>query len=200
MTNPHFYALQVCGLLPPGITSADDKAPIAKWQEAHGLVADGSIGPATADAMHLAASPNGSTLHFTLDEYRDGLTIPAACLPNARRTLRQCEVRRLVVFGGVPCVIVCGLRDPSKPRTSGQAKHSQHYPFAEDGKTPLCRAADMSPATRGTGTPYAQWRELTLEAMKDGRLEPGGFNVYTDQAVHGEFIHTDWRGYIVDGW
>lgn len=200
MINPHRYALEVCGMLPSSIANGLGPNAIADWQAAHGLTPDGEIGPKTADAMHLDALARGVKLHFTEADYLGAFKVPAGCMPNVRRTLRQCEVRRLLVFGGVPCLIHCGVRDPSNPRIPGQAKHSQHYPFEADGTTPGCKAADMIPAVRGTGTPWQDWRPRTLVAMQDGRLEPGGFNTYTDQPQSGEFQHGDWRGQIVNGW
>ena len=199
--NPHFYSLEVCGMLPSSISSPAQINVIADWQRVHGLAVDGVIGPQTADAMHLDALARNVKLHFTNAEYLPKSWVPPrVCWPNIRRTLRACEVRRKDIFGGVACSIISGLRDPTKPRKPGQAKHSQHYPFEPDGTTPLCRAADMAPTARGTGTPPSQWRALTLAAMQEGRLEKGGFNTYTDQPGIGDFQHGDWRGHIVDGW
>lgn len=201
MMNPHYYGLQVCGFLPTSISGPDAKNTIADWQDAHGLVADGVIGPQTADAMHLDAEARGLRVpHFTVADYAKGLTIPANCMPNVRRVLRMCEVRRLVVFGGVPCNINAGARDRGKPRSGGQAKNSYHYITDTDGKTPRCMAADMTPAVRGTGTDPKDWDRLTKESMLDGRLSPGGFETYFDQPASGEFQHCDFRGSIVDGW
>lgn len=199
--NPHYYGLQVCGFLPSSITGPDATNAISDWQAAHGLVADGVIGPGTAEAMHLDAEARGLKVpHFDYSDYAKGLTIPANCLPNVRRVLRMCEVRRLVVFGGVPCNINAGARDREKPRSGGQAKNSYHYITDTDGKTPRCMAADMTPVKRGTGTPPKEWDRLTKEAMLDGRLSPGGFQTYFDQPSSGEFQHCDYRGHIVDGW
>ena len=201
MTNPHFYSLQVCGFLPSSIMGQDSTNAIADWQAARGLVADGIIGAKTAEAMHLDAEARGLKVpHFDYADYAEGLTIPSQCLPNVRRILRMCEVRRLIVFGDVPCLINAGARDREKPRSGGQAKNSYHYITDEDGQTPRCMAADMTPAVRGTGTPPRDWDRLTKEAMLDGRLEPGGFQTYFDQPKSGEFQHGDFRGYIVDGW
>lgn len=193
--NPHYYGLLVCGFLPSSITSPDASNAIRDWQDAHGLVADGVIGPATADAMHVWHSPSGDTPHFKVADYIKGQTVPEKCMANVRRTLRMCEVRRLVVFGGVPCNINAGARDRDKPRSGGQAKNSYHYVFDTDGTTPRCMAADMLPAVRGTGTPPKDWDRLVKAAMADGRLSPGGHKTYTDQPKSGEFAHCDWRGF-----
>lgn len=201
MTNPHFYSLQVCGFLPTSITSHDAANAIRDWQEAHGLVADGVCGPATADAMHLDAEARGLRVpHFTVADYAKGLTIPPQCMANVRRVLRMCEVRRLIVFGGVPCNINAGARDRGKPRSGGQAKNSYHYITDTDGKTPRCMAADMTPAVRGSGTDPAGWDAMTKQAMAEGRLSPGGYKTYFDQPASGEFQHCDFRGFIVTGW
>ena len=199
--NPHFYGLQVCGLLPTSISSSYAANTIRDWQDQHGLVADGFIGPATAEAMHLDAEARGLRVpHFDYADYAKGLKIPPQCMSNVRRILRMCEVRRLVVFGGVPCNINAGARDRERPRNGGQAKNSYHYITDTDGKTPRCMAADMTPVKRGTGTDPKEWDRLTKEAMLDGRLSLGGFQTYFDQPASGEFQHADSRGTIVDGW
>jgi hypothetical protein len=190
--NPHYYSLHVCNMVPSSITGPDAKNAIADWQTAHGLVADGVIGPATADAMHLdALAKGGYVLHFSNAEILQGLALPEGWEPRLRRLLRFAEVRRQDVFGGVPCEILAGggFRDAAKPRVAGQAKKSLHYEMM---------ALDMRPTALGAGVPVADWRARTLAMMQDGRLTHGGFNTYTDHAK--PFQHADFRGSIVNGW
>ena len=181
--NPHFYSLEVCGMLPSSISSPAQTHVIRDWQEARGLVADGVVGPQTADAMHLDALARGVKLPFTAQEFLQGATLPAGWEDRLRRTIRMACVIRKDVFGGVPTEVLSGGGFRLESGGNGQATKSQHL---------YMRAADLRPAKDGTGTPIADWYAKIDAMQADGRLEVGGCKVYRDQAR--PFAHIDWRG------
>ena len=183
MMNPHYYSLSICGLLPTSIVTSESKSVIADWQDAHGLVADGAIGPATADAMHLDALARGVVLPFSDAEFLQGAPLPAGWGDRLRRTIRMACVVRRDVFGGVPTEVLSGGGFRLESGGNGQATKSQHL---------YLRAADLRPAKDGTGTPIADWYAKIDAMQADGRLEVGGCKVYRDQAR--PFAHVDWRG------
>lgn len=189
MINTLVYELQACGMLPATIGGEGAANAIADWQAAHGLQADGVIGPKTADEMHvqwLAAGPAGLiTPHFKLAEFLDaGKKCPPEYAANLRRTARVAEVLRRDLFGNVACEVVSGYRSPEVNVASKGKPHSLHMEAV---------AVDLRPVSFAGQDPWT-WRAKINEFVAAGKLPVGGNHVYLGHEH--PFVHCDHRGYV----
>ena len=127
-----------------GIFDAQTKAALMAFQEHHGLVPDGSAGPATFAALNLLEDEDRSTTHFDFAEFwqnrnsdcpkeanKYAATFAGGKVPehivkrNVKRMMWRLEALR-AKLGDKPIAINSGFRSVAYNKCIGGATYSQH--------------------------------------------------------------------------
>lgn len=124
-----------------GVFGAGTKAAVVRFQRAHGLTADGIVGPATQSKLNaLEDTGDGSTLHFEFSEFysKDGSGFSGGKVSsttvkeNVRQLMWKLEAVRQKA-GNAAITINSGFRSINHNANVGGASNSQHmYGIAAD--------------------------------------------------------------------
>lgn len=207
-SNGHVYNLLVCGFMPPAMAAAylgPGGAGSDAFAEATvqaqvlcGIVADGQLGPTTADSLHKAAlktlPPSHVTPHFTDKKWKqhsngmgsgDGKPVPPELLVNFRRNCRNAEVVVKDIFGGAAPDVVSGHRSPEFNKKCGGEANSLHMQAMASDLRILGHVASQAECD--------EWMARYDALVKCGKLPVGGAHGY--KTKKDPFLHTDGRGY-----
>lgn len=116
------------------------RAAVVRFQRAHGLAADGVVGPDTHRALNALEDADGSTRHFNFSEFQSkdgagfsgGRVGSAEVRENVRRLMYKLEAVRAKA-GGAAITVNSGFRSVNHNSNVGGASNSQHmYGIAAD--------------------------------------------------------------------
>jgi peptidoglycan hydrolase-like protein with peptidoglycan-binding domain len=118
-----------------GAFGSGTTAAVQRFQQSHGLSADGVAGPRTQAALNALESPDGSTAHFDFSEFtsHDGAGFSGAAGGLSAGTVKE-NVRQLMYklealrhkAGDRPVTVNSGFRSVRYNRSIGGASSSQH--------------------------------------------------------------------------
>jgi peptidoglycan hydrolase-like protein with peptidoglycan-binding domain len=118
-----------------GAFGSGTAAAVQRFQQSHGLSADGIAGPRTQAALNALESPDGSTAHFDFGEFtsHDGAGFSGAAGGLSSGTVRE-NIRQLMYklealrrkAGDRPVNVSSGFRSVRYNRSIGGASSSQH--------------------------------------------------------------------------